>query len=221
MPNLPTSKHSQDHPPELSPALPERAKPNTNQYSGTGEGSLLRTIGIAEYLDKLCLEKAKIRAMAMGDTRNRLSIRNLVLTGVVVDADPFIHWFDPKRLKCINFKDNCVDAGFYLAHCMRKVSVLFPKQLKEPVETFGTRRVEPLKELKVIELKGGKKVGEIPYRGKESLKEEIPRNVAIGGDSKGLSGAESRIDIERAQEKGKGRADNSQLGPEDDIGVAF
>ncbi|KAL3457926.1 hypothetical protein BJX64DRAFT_280254 [Aspergillus heterothallicus] len=143
-------------------------------YYGTGEGSLLHKVGVGEYLDKMCLEKAKIRAMAMGSTRNRLSIRTLALTGVVVDADPFLHWFDPKRLKCINFKDNCVDAGFYLSHCMKKISILFPRRVEEPM--LRGRRVNPLSELKVIELKGGKKVGEIPYRGPQSLKENIPRN---------------------------------------------
>ncbi|KAL2823485.1 hypothetical protein BDW59DRAFT_180652 [Aspergillus cavernicola] len=143
-------------------------------YYGTGEGSLLRQVGCAEYLDKMCLEKAKIRAMAMGNTRNRLSIRTLVLTGVVIDADPFLHWFDPKRLKCIHFKDDCVDAGFYLSHCMRKVSLLFPHEIHQPV-IFG-QNVNPLKELKVIELNGGNKVGEISFRGPQSLKEDIPRN---------------------------------------------
>ncbi|KAL2864322.1 uncharacterized protein BJX67DRAFT_383796 [Aspergillus lucknowensis] len=150
-------------------------------YYGTGEGSLLYKVGVGEYLDKMCLEKAKIRAMAMGSTRNRLSIRTLVLTGVVVDADPFLHWFDPKRLKCIHFKDNCVDAGFYLSHCMKKVSILFPRQIEQPV--VRGRSVNPLSELKVIQLKGGKKVGEIPYRGPQSLKENIPMNVPVSNNS--------------------------------------
>ncbi|KAL4994858.1 hypothetical protein BDV10DRAFT_197190 [Aspergillus recurvatus] len=144
-------------------------------YHGTGYGTLLRTVGVAEYLDKMCIEKAKIRAMAAGSTRNRLSIRILTLTGVVVDADPFLHWFDPKRLKCVNFKDNCVDAGFYLSHCMMKVSVLFPRKTREPV--FEGRRVDLCRELKVVRLEGGRKVGEIEYRGVESLREEIPKNV--------------------------------------------
>ncbi|KAL4786557.1 hypothetical protein BJX76DRAFT_365630 [Aspergillus varians] len=152
-------------------------------YYGTGEGTLLKSVGTGEYLDKICLEKAKTYAMAMGETRQRLSIRTLVLTGVVVDADPFLHWFDPKRLKCINFKDRCVDAGFWLPYCMRKVSILFPREIYEPVVT--ARRVNPLAELKVIEIKGGKKVGEIPYRGPKSLEEEIPINVGGGiGDVK-------------------------------------
>ncbi|KAL4982628.1 hypothetical protein BDW68DRAFT_182370 [Aspergillus falconensis] len=144
-------------------------------YHGTGYGTLLRTIGIAEYLDKMCIEKAKIRAMAAGSTRNRLSIRTLILTGFVVDADPFLHWFDPKRLKRINFKDNCVDAGFYLSHCMMKVSVLFPRKIREPF--LMGRRVDLCKELKVVRIEGGRKVGEIEYRVFESLREEIPKDV--------------------------------------------
>lgn len=156
-------------------------------FSGNGEGSLVRTVGIGEYLDKICLEKAKIRAMAMGSTQNRLSIRTLVLSGVVVDADPFLHWFDPNRLKCINFKENCVDAGFWLSHCMKKVSVLFPRQIDEP--TVIGCRVNSLAELKVVELKCGKKIGEIPYRGPKSLEEDIPRNV--GGQTNSIKGDEN------------------------------
>ncbi|KAL4736800.1 hypothetical protein BDV11DRAFT_172582 [Aspergillus similis] len=143
-------------------------------YHGTGYGTLLRTVGVAEYLDKMCIEKAKIRAMASGSTRNRLSIRTLILTGVVVDADPFLHWFDPKRLKCINFKDNCVDAGFYLSHCMKKVSVLFPRKIREPILTG--RRVDLCRELKVVRIEGGRKVGEIQNRGVEIFREEIPKD---------------------------------------------
>ncbi|KAL4816029.1 hypothetical protein BDW67DRAFT_191192 [Aspergillus spinulosporus] len=151
-------------------------------YHGTGYGTLLRTVGVAEYLDKMCIEKAKIRAMASGSTRNRLSIRTLILTGVVVDADPFLHWFDPKRLKCINFKDNCVDAGFYLSHCMKKVSILFPKKLREPILTG--RRVDLCRELKVVRIKDRKKVGVIEYRGDEILREEILKDVEEDEDER-------------------------------------
>ncbi|KAL2816284.1 hypothetical protein BJX63DRAFT_142735 [Aspergillus granulosus] len=147
-------------------------------YYGTGEGSLHK-VGVGGYFDKMCLEKAKICGRAMGSTRNRLSIRAHALAGVVVDADPFLHWFGPKRPKCINFKDNSINAGFYLSDCMKKVSILCPRRAEEPM--LRGRRVYPLSELKVIELKGGKKVGEIPYRGPRSLKENIPRNVDVGG----------------------------------------
>jgi hypothetical protein len=126
----------------------------------------------------MCIEKAKIRAMASGSTRNRLSIRTLILTGVVVDADPFLHWFDPKRLKYINFKDNCVDAGFYLSHCMKNVSILFPKKIREPILTG--RRVNLCRELKLVRIKRGRKVEKIEYRDVENLREEIPRDAEEG-----------------------------------------
>ncbi|KAL4924711.1 uncharacterized protein BDV17DRAFT_284525 [Aspergillus undulatus] len=143
-------------------------------YYGTGYGSLHHKIGCAEYLDKVAVEKSKIKAMAMGETRNRLSIRTLILTGFVVDADPFLHWFDPKRLKSINFKDNCVDAGFYLPYCMRKVSVLFPRQIAEQV---GRGRVVDVKrQLKVVRLERRRKVREVVYHVRGTLGEEILRN---------------------------------------------
>lgn len=90
-------------------------------------------------------------------TLNRLPIKKLTLSGFVVDADPFIQWFDPRRLRTIHFKENCVDAGFYLTKSMKKVSVLFPRDEDKPVPV---RSVSLLKDLKLIELKGGRKVGE-------------------------------------------------------------
>lgn len=131
-----------------------------------GTGNLHRTIGIGEYLDKTSIEKAKVRAMATGRTLNRLSIKTLTLNGFVVDADPILLWFDPKMLRCINFRDNCVDAGFYLCRPMRKVEVKFPTEIEEKAVTV--RKVDVRRELKIVELRGGKKVSEAPYPGRES-----------------------------------------------------
>lgn len=130
-----------------------------------GTGNLHRTIGIGEYLDKTSIEKAKVRAMATGRTLNRISIKTLTLNGFVVDADPILLWFDPKMLRCINFRDNCVDAGFYLCRPMRKVEVKFPTEIEEKAVTV--RKVDVRKELKIVELRGGKKVSEVPYSGRE------------------------------------------------------
>lgn len=128
-----------------------------------GDGNLSPKIGVGEYLDKLAIEKAKVRAMALGGrTRNRLSIRTLTLTGFVVDADAFLHWFDPARLRCIHFRNDCVDAGFYLSLPMKKVSILFPREIEE--KFVAGRRVDLVSELKVVRLLNGKKVEEIPYR---------------------------------------------------------
>lgn len=143
-----------------------------NSFSGhMGFGTLKRTIGVGEYLDKTAIEKAKVCAMANGRTLNRLSIKTLTLNGFVVDADPFLHWLDPKRLRCINFQDNCVDAGFYLCLPMKRVNVRYPLDINEKALTV--RRVNVKKELKVVELRGGKKIGEAPYRGRETLEEDI------------------------------------------------
>ncbi|GKZ84030.1 hypothetical protein AnigIFM56816_009348 [Aspergillus niger] len=123
--------------------------------SGDGTGALDHKLGQAEYLDKMVIEKAKVRAMSVGRTRQKLSIRSLTLFGFIVDADPFLHWFDAKRLQRIHFKDYCVDAGFWLCKPMKKVEVDFPRQMQEKVTT--ARQVDLSSELKVIELKGGKK----------------------------------------------------------------
>lgn len=96
-----------------------------------------------------------------GRTRNRLTIRTLSLSGFVVDADPFLHWFDPTRLKCINFKNDCVDAGFYLSMPMKKVAILFPREVEQRL-VIG-RRVDLWSELKVVQLVGGRKVWEEKY----------------------------------------------------------
>lgn len=129
-----------------------------------GTGNLDRKIGLGAYLDKTSIEKAKVRAMATGRTLNRLSIKSLTLTGFVVDADPILLWFDPKRLRSIHFQDNCVDAGFYLCLPMRRrVVVRFPMEVGERV--VSVRRVDLRGELRVVEIRGGRKVGEVVYSG--------------------------------------------------------
>jgi len=152
-----------------------------------GTGNLHRAIGIGEYLDKTSIEKAKVRAMATGRTLNRLSIKTLTLNGFVVDADPILLWFDPKMLRCINFRDNCVDAGFYLCRPMRKVEVKFPTEIEERAVTV--RRVDVRKELRIVELRDGKKVTEAPYSGREG-------HDIGSGNGNSVHGAESR-DFER------------------------
>lgn len=134
-----------------------------------GSGNLNRRVGIGEYLDKRSIEQAKLRAMIEGPTSPRLSIRTLILTGFVVDADPFILWFDPARLRRIDFRNDCVDAGFYLPGSMKeKVSVNYPQHAtEEKAFAVPARRVEVKEELKVVELRDGKKISEKPHRVKQ------------------------------------------------------
>ncbi|KAJ5096414.1 hypothetical protein NUU61_005770 [Penicillium alfredii] len=126
-----------------------------------GNGILHPDIGCGEYLDKHSIEKAKIRALAMGRTPKRLGIKTLVLTGFVVDADPFLHWFDPHKLRSIHFKGHCIDAGFWLAHSMRQVTVRHPKAIDLEAVPTGILSLNLWKDLKVVGLKGGKKVEEV------------------------------------------------------------
>lgn len=136
-----------------------------------GTGILNRRFGIGEYLDKCSIEQAKLHAMTQGPILSHLTVRRLTLTGFVVDADPFLLWFDPARLQRINFRDHCVDAGFYLPASMKgKVTVVYPRLTQENAVVIPGRRVELKNELKIIELRGGKKVSEKPYRMKQNPK---------------------------------------------------
>ncbi|KAF9895220.1 hypothetical protein FE257_000122 [Aspergillus nanangensis] len=165
--------------------LPEVHYAEPEYYGYQGEGGLDYRIGIGEYLDKHAIEKAKVTAMAIGKTRNRLSIRILTLSRFIVDADPFLLWFDPSRLKCINFKEDCVDAGFYMPASMRKVTVLHPRPDARD-QPIVARKVDLEANLKLMELSEGKKVAEMPYQGRrEMLGNEQPRKASSGPNVKG------------------------------------
>ncbi|KAJ5806751.1 hypothetical protein N7474_010343 [Penicillium riverlandense] len=138
-------------------------------YYGQGNGTLHPDIGHGEYLDKQCIETAKVRALAMDHTAKCLQIKTLTLTGFVVDADPFLHWFDPKRLRKICFKGNCVDSGFWLSRGMRKVVVRSTKTIDLDPIPVGIVPLELKKDLKVVDLRGGKKVHEAAFCGINKL----------------------------------------------------
>lgn len=123
-----------------------------------GTGELHPDIGYGEYLDKYCIEKAKVLAAAMGPTRQLLSIKFLTLSGFVVDADPFVQWFDPAALRRIHFKGQCVDAGFWLPETMRKVTVRSPMTTGSEALPVGILKLDLNKDWKEIELRGGKMV---------------------------------------------------------------
>lgn len=128
-----------------------------------GDGALHPDIGCGEYLDKHSIEKAKILAMATGRTSKRLSIRHLTLSGFVVDADPFLNWFDAEKLESIKFKGQCIDAGLWLPQSMENVTVRFPRKIElEPV-AVGMVSVDVQKELKVVNMQDGLDVGESAF----------------------------------------------------------
>lgn len=127
----------------------------------------------------------------MGPTRNRLSIVSLTLTGFVVDADPFYLWFNPGRLRRIHFKNDCVDAGFCLPESMRGgiVTIDFPRQVKE--HAVMIRAVDPVREVKLVELRGGEKVWEWDYGGYRGGR--IWDVFDLGGSKEQINGENSRL----------------------------
>ncbi len=78
-----------------------------------GEGDLSPEFGIGEYLDKQAIAMAKLEAAPRGGRLRYLPVVKLALSGFVVDAGS-MKWFDPLRLRQIEFKHNCIDAGFAL-----------------------------------------------------------------------------------------------------------
>ena len=75
---------------------------------------LADAFGEGEYLDKQTIALAKLEASTMGGRLRYLPVVKLALLGFVVDAGPFLGWFNPMRLRRIEFKHNCIDAGFAL-----------------------------------------------------------------------------------------------------------
>lgn len=75
-----------------------------------------------------------------------------------MDADPFIQWFDPAKLRRIHFKGQCVDAGFWLPETMREVTVRSPMSTGTEAVPVGILKLDLKKDLKEIELRCGKVV---------------------------------------------------------------
>lgn len=92
-----------------------------------GHGQLHHELGYGELLDSLAIGLAQKRAKEQGLVGDKLSIATLNLTSFVVDADPFVKWFDSGKLRDVNFDGFCVDAGFSLPQEMRhQVTVSIP-----------------------------------------------------------------------------------------------
>ncbi len=70
-----------------------------------------------------------------------LPIVKLVLAGFVVDAGPFFRWFNPMRLRNIEFKYGCIDAGFALpSHMSNLVTVSWPGKPQQERRTITITR---------------------------------------------------------------------------------
>jgi hypothetical protein len=138
---------------------------------------LNRRVGIGEYLDKHAIAQAKERASTMGGSLERLPVVKLSLTGFVVDSDPFCLWFNPHRLRVIEFKNDCVDAGFALPTSMAEnVAIKFPKRITE--HAMIARRVRP-GEIKLVDVRPPKAALQKKDTSKDG--EEQKGTVAQGG----------------------------------------
>ncbi|KAF3480603.1 uncharacterized protein GIQ15_05950 [Arthroderma uncinatum] len=144
-------------------------------YGESGEGELHRRAGVGEYLDKEAIAEARARASEMGCVPDRLPVVQISLNGFVVDADPFFQWFNPHRLRVINFKNDCVDAGFALPRSMsERVVVSWPNNVAE--YAMRVRHVKPgeVKLINIPKRKGKEpaaldkgKLVDIPKKGKK------------------------------------------------------
>lgn len=136
-------------------------KPLLTYCSGDkGEGVLRHSIGYGEYLDTFAIMNAKKEAQAKGPVTEKLPIATLRLTGFVVDADPFKRWFDPEKLREIDFTQDCIDAGFGLSvNMLQKVKISYPGG--EAPKVLQAQAFK-LSDVKLITLKKGKKVAEEP-----------------------------------------------------------
>ena len=74
------------------------------------------------------MASARNLVSSQGINLRYLPIVKLVLAGFVVDAGPFFRWFNPMRLRHVDFKHGCVDAGFALpSHMDNLVTVSWPE----------------------------------------------------------------------------------------------
>ncbi|KAJ5927635.1 hypothetical protein N7516_009408 [Penicillium verrucosum] len=99
-------------------------------YGEGGTGEISSRLGYGEYLDKFCIEKARLLAGVTGFPVPRyLPVKHLTLTGFAVDGDAFGMWF--RNLEEVHFKKDCVDCGFWLSRAQRGVRVRHSNKLGE------------------------------------------------------------------------------------------
>lgn len=117
-------------------------------------GSVCISVGTGEYLDKNTMASARSLVSCQGVNLRYLPVVKLVLAGFVVDAGPFFRWFNPMRLRHIDFKYGCVDAGFALpSHMSTLVTISWPGRQSQESQPVTVSRVQK-HDIKTIYLKG-------------------------------------------------------------------
>ncbi|KAJ5970030.1 hypothetical protein N7501_006278 [Penicillium viridicatum] len=115
-------------------------------YGENGDGEISSKIGYGEYLDKFCIEKARLLAGATGYPVPRyLPVKRLTLAGFAVDGDAFGMWF--RNLEEVHFKKDCIDCGFWLSHAQRDVRVRHSNNFGMARGTDGPSGGNPMEEL--------------------------------------------------------------------------
>ncbi|KAJ5401258.1 uncharacterized protein N7487_007154 [Penicillium crustosum] len=116
-----------------------------------GNGEISSKIGYGEYLDKFCIEKARLLA---GATRfpvpRYLPVKHLTLAGFAVDGDAFGMWF--RNLEEVHFKKDCIDCGFWLSRAQRDVRVRHSNNLGVARGNDGPSGASSMEELDEDEL---------------------------------------------------------------------
>ncbi|RMD43898.1 hypothetical protein DV735_g1247, partial [Chaetothyriales sp. CBS 134920] len=151
-----------------------------SEYLGHhGEGILHEEFGEGEYLDSQAIKMARqkvLRSLPFNNERF-LPVEKLSLERFVVDGGAFARWFDPRRLREIEFRDRCVDAGLYLNPEMCHVKITAPTGCHRHQLCHHQRlcrlpmgRAVKMGELKTVDLKKGRVISRKDARtGKEEL----------------------------------------------------
>lgn len=122
-----------------------------------GEGTLSSEYGIGEYLDKEAIAMAKFDAAPKGGRLRYLPVVKLALSGFVLDSGA-MKWFDPLRLRQIELRHSCVDAGFAVPGNMTAlVKVSWPEEDKSRTVKMTTITRE---DVQLLTLKKGKLVAD-------------------------------------------------------------
>ena len=171
------------------------------------QGILNTDYGFSEYLDSKAIKEGKTRAHEMGSEMLYLSIVKLTLAGFVVDADPFLRYFNPLRIREINFKRDCVDAGFFLPRALQPiVSISASGTPRGPMRPTGgpTASVATAQTITPVNLRD-LKIITIGPRGNIVDRQDAFPNLQGGAQEQAAPAPESAIKKGKGKGKGKGK----------------
>jgi hypothetical protein len=141
-----------------------------------GSGSVCASVGTGEYLDKNTMASARSLVSCQDVNLRYLPVVKLVIAGFVVDAGPFFRWFNPMRLRHIDFKYGCIDAGFALpSHMSSLVTVSWPGKQRRECQPVTISRIQQ-HDIKTIYLKGKPYTATLPAGFKPKISSILTKN---------------------------------------------